>query len=71
MAKKKVKGYTSITIRKDAAKAMQFLKCKLDAKSSTMNFFEELLDAYDKTHCPECLCEVKTKRCTCKASELL
>ena len=60
------KGFTTITIREDMNKRFDDLK-KMQPNMNRQGFIGELLDFYEKYHCPEC-CEptvVKDKHHKC------
>jgi hypothetical protein len=47
------KGFSTITVREDIAKRFDDLK-RMQPNMNRQGFMSELLDFYEKYHCPEC-----------------
>jgi hypothetical protein len=61
--------YTSISVAVQDRKKFRELKEKHRKLYSFNGFFEEILNVYEKSICPECNCIIKPKNCSCKATE--
>lgn len=69
LPKKEKKEYWSITVHKDLIPRLREVHARLAPKFTVNSFYEDMLDFYEKFHCPECQTALSPKRCSCKATE--
>jgi hypothetical protein len=66
---KKSSSFSSITLRKDLIKKLKDCHKRIVPQYTINSFYEDMLEAYEKFHCPECLNKLSPKKCSCKATE--
>lgn len=65
------KDTTSIYVTKAGRKLFNEMHEQYRPRYKTAGFFDELLEVYAKSRCPECGNEISFKECPCKAPERL
>jgi hypothetical protein len=68
---KNIKKWASVTVNNGDQKRLQKLHDRFRPAYKATAFFSELMDTYEKAHCPECLMPVTFKVCPCKSPERL
>lgn len=61
--------FTTIGISRKLKDDIVFLRNANNKYESLHGFVARLVEAYKKTHCPECGSELTMKECPCKAPE--
>jgi len=63
--------YAKVSIWRDTADLIEKLQKKHQPRMPFVLFIHTIAKSYQKNYCPECGSELKTKACSCKASERL
>lgn len=63
------KQFRSITVHKDLVERMREVHARLVPKYTVNSFYEDMLEFYERFHCPECHNKLSPKKCSCKATE--
>lgn len=70
MAKQKTRQYRQITGKSETVMRLHEVRVRLQPKFSVNGFMSDLLDVYERAHCPECGHELPKKTCSCKEPEV-
>lgn len=69
--KAKHRPYYQISGKTETIERFHQVRVRLAPKYSVDGFMTDVLDVYEKAHCPECLMPVTFKVCSCKSPERL
>jgi hypothetical protein len=61
--------FSSITVHKDLIAKIRLAHARLAPKYTVNSFYEDMLEFYERYHCPECKNKLSPKQCSCKATE--
>jgi hypothetical protein len=65
----RIQQFASITVNKELIAKIREVHARLVPKYTVSSFYEDMLEFYERYHCPECHNKLSPKQCSCKATE--